>query len=1277
MPSGQPNEATIFNAARKITSADERAAYLSQACGDDSALRDRVQKRLTGLAEESQALERSVSGLDETVVPGASGQNLAAALDAGLAATFGEDAAVVLGDKNHSVLTMLSDSMVDVPRVLLRQPAAEGLISQPNSPEIPYSDSDGRYRLDGEIGRGGMGAILKGRDTDLGRDLAIKVLLDSHKDNPQVIQRFIEEAQIGGQLQHPGIAPVYELGQFADQRPFFSMKLVKGKTLANLLANREDSIADRGKLIGIFEQICQTMAYAHSRDVIHRDLKPANIMVGAFGEVQVMDWGLAKVLQTGDVAEGKRAKRIQEGKSVIQTMRTTGSDVPGSSDSAGAETQMGSVMGTPAYMPPEQALGEIDQLDQRADVFGLGAILCEILTGKPPYVGDDGTKVFRMASRGKLDDAFARLNGCSADPDLIALAKDCMNLEPADRPNDAGVLSRRITTYIESVEQKLRDTELAKVNAQVRAEELRRRQRLAYTAGAAIVNTLLIGIAVSLWQMSCAREAEKETAAALVQVEAERDAKELARRNAEQISMFLSEVLASPDPTKDGREIKVVELLNGAAKRLETDPAVEPERRAMLQNTLGRTYSALGVPQRSIPLQQQVRDYYFSTSGPEHHDTIAAMNDLAVSYVRVGRIDEALKLQKEVVTLRRKVLGDEHPETLNAMANLANCYEFSSMSEALKIRQQLVLLFQQVSGDEHPATIDAMHNLAASYGRAGRTDEALELQEEVLKLQREFLGREHPDTLGAMNNLALIYSGAGDLSEALRLREEVLPLYLKVLGREHPGTLGAMSNLALSYQDVGRLDDAIKLLEETLTLGQEVEGPSHPSVLTYMSDLSIFYKDAGRLNEAIELCEETLMLRRQVLASTHPDILGSMTNLAGYYNTAGRMDEALELQKEALAIKREVLPISHPFLRAALGSMASIYANSGRTEDAIKLYEECLALSRKVLRPEHPHILFAMHELAYSYYHSGKREEALKLRKELLLRSRRVLGPEHPGTLSSMHNLAISYGDAGKKNEALELQKEVLPLRRQVLGAEHPDTLWAMHNLARSYHDAGQGKQALMLQDEVLRLRRRVLGPEHPDTFSAMHDLALVCYGVGKATEALKLREELLTLRPDHPRAFNAAAWQLATNPDEDGGYSRAADAVAWARRASELAPKHGGTLNTLGIALYRANEWQETIDVLLQSIQLGSDDPYNWLFITMAHWQLDQKDQARQWYDKSLEWQTANADTLSKDAELQRFFAEAVKLMAADADQVKENAESEAAPVKDINADDASSNVP
>ena len=237
MSSDQSREDSLFNNARKLTSDAERTAYLTKACEGHAELRQRVKKRLAHIAAESPSSNEASAELAATIIPDASGENRSASLDAGLASAFNKNQSVVIGHAGHSVLQELGQT-IDVPHVMLRDADQEGRdpIERPDSQEIPDGAADTRYHLDGEIARGGMGAILKGRDTDLGRDLAIKVLLDSHKDNPEVIQRFVEEAQIGGQLQHPGIVPVYELGQFADQRPFFSMKLVKGETLSKLLA---------------------------------------------------------------------------------------------------------------------------------------------------------------------------------------------------------------------------------------------------------------------------------------------------------------------------------------------------------------------------------------------------------------------------------------------------------------------------------------------------------------------------------------------------------------------------------------------------------------------------------------------------------------------------------------------------------------------------------------------------------------------------------------------------------------------------------------------------------------------------------------------------------------------------------------------------------------------------------------------------------------------------------------------------------------------------------
>ena len=491
MADQQPNLDSLFLTALGIESPEERAAFLEQSSGADESLRKEVKRMLASHKAGGSFLEKPLPDLMATLVPTNSGKDLVASPQAGLAPAYREGEAVVIGSAGHSVLKSMGQT-IDIPRVVLRDEASKDPIVRPKSPEIPKHDSDSRYQLHGEIARGGMGAILKGRDTDLGRDLAIKVLLDAHKDKPEVIQRFVEEAQIGGQLQHPGIAPIYELGQFADKRPFFAMKLVKGETLSKLLANRESAADERGKFIGIFEQICQTMAYAHSRGVIHRDLKPANVMVGAFGEVQVMDWGLAKVLAAGGIADEKKSLEKQTEVSIIRTLRSVGSDSP---LSLGSVTQMGSVMGTPAYMSPEQALGEIDRLDERTDVFGLGSILCEILTGKPPYVAASGEQVFRLASRGKIEDCYVRLDASEVDAELIEIVHNALALEPNDRLRDAGELSKRISSYIESVDNRLKQAELDRQQAVTRSEEAYKRQRVMF----ALAASLLIGAIVSAW----------------------------------------------------------------------------------------------------------------------------------------------------------------------------------------------------------------------------------------------------------------------------------------------------------------------------------------------------------------------------------------------------------------------------------------------------------------------------------------------------------------------------------------------------------------------------------------------------------------------------------------------------------------------------------------------------------------------------------------------------------------------------------------------------------
>ena len=367
------------------------------------------------------------------------------------------------------------------------------------------------YELISEIGRGGMGVVYRARDTALDRDVAVKLLSERCAPNSVPVQRFLSEARITGQLQHPGIPAVHQVGTLADGRPFLVMKLIKGSTLETILKHRPDPSADYGPAAGglaIFEAVCQAVGYAHAHRVIHRDLKPANVMVGAFGEVQVMDWGLAKVL--GD-AMPARADALAADETQAWTQVSPAPET-------GSHTQAGSLVGTPAFIPPEQAGGEIERVDGRADVFGLGALLTVILTGKPPYVGETFESVRVQALRGRLDDCFARLDACGAEPELVALCKKCLAFEPADRPADAGEVAAAVAGLRTAADERARQAELDRVQAEgetpealARADEQRRRRRILLRASGIIAVVLLVGFALVAWQWQQA-ERQKDIA---------------------------------------------------------------------------------------------------------------------------------------------------------------------------------------------------------------------------------------------------------------------------------------------------------------------------------------------------------------------------------------------------------------------------------------------------------------------------------------------------------------------------------------------------------------------------------------------------------------------------------------------------------------------------------------------------------------------------------------------------------------------------------------------
>ncbi len=371
---------------------------------------------------------------------------------------------------------------------------------------IAFQHTD-RYILTGVLGRGGMGTVFSGFDTELQREIAIKVLQTCHHSRETAIKgesasalavRFYREAQISGQLQHPGIIPIHELGRLKDGRLFIAMKLIAGKTLDQLILEERETPEQVSRLLEVFSQVCRTMAYAHSKGIIHRDLKPMNIMVGKFGEVQVVDWGIAKKMSSLDFESN-----FSNSEQTVSTSASEITQLPG-------VTVAGAVMGTPAYMPPEQALGKAT--DRCSDVFSLGGILCAILTGKPPFNDSSNTGALAKAADNDLASAFRKLDSCEAAPALFELAKDCLARNPLDRPKDAEEVYQRLCKFFDQRDERLRNAELRRVRSDERLEAERRRYKQRFVFGLAIAAVLLLtGIATTLYvHERIARRADQE-----------------------------------------------------------------------------------------------------------------------------------------------------------------------------------------------------------------------------------------------------------------------------------------------------------------------------------------------------------------------------------------------------------------------------------------------------------------------------------------------------------------------------------------------------------------------------------------------------------------------------------------------------------------------------------------------------------------------------------------------------------------------------------------------
>jgi eukaryotic-like serine/threonine-protein kinase len=716
----------------------------------------------------------------------------------------------------------------------------------------------GRYKLLEPIGEGGMGSVWKADQIEpVKRRVAVKLIRVEQGSSKTILSRFEAERQAIALMDHPHIAKLLDAGTTAGGSPFFVMELVKGVPLNEYCDAHKLNIRER---LQLFMQICAAVQHAHQKGVIHRDLKPTNVLVESRDGKplpKVIDFGLAKAVSGVQLSE--------------HTLFTA----------------FGSVMGTPLYMAPEQATFNAVDIDTRADVYALGVILYELLTGTTPITRESMKQAaldetLRLIREQDAPTPSSRLSSSHLAPSIAAnrqmepqklnrLVKgelDWIVMKALSKERD-----RRYETasgFARDIERFLNNEAVAAgpPSTRYRLRKFVKRHRGQVIAASLVVLALVSGMAGTTLGLF---EARRQRARADERAEGERlatrkalDAAEeekAAKETAEAVLGFVEgKVFAAARPKNQGGglgyDVKLADAVTAALPSIENGFADKPLTEARLRRTIGLSFSYLGKPEIAVGQFDAARSLYSRHLGPEHRDTLNTMSHLAGSYEDLGRHADALKLREETLALQKTALGPDDPDTLWSMNALANSYStFGRHADVLKLREETLKIDKIKFGRDNPITLQNMMNLANVYRSLGRHAKALELHEETLALKKTRLGADNLETLLSMNNVANSYSAVGRHAEALKLYDETLARRKIKLGPDHHETLWSMNKLALSYSAVGRQADALKLHEETLALRKKRLRPDHPDTLQSMFNVARIYLATGRSREAMPLVE--------------------------------------------------------------------------------------------------------------------------------------------------------------------------------------------------------------------------------------------------------------------------------------------------------------------------------------------------------------------------------------------------------------------------------------
>ena len=701
----------------------------------------------------------------------------------------------------------------------------------------------GRYRIVRMLGQGGMGIVYEAEQDRPHRTVALKVIQPGFA-GPNLLRRFELEAEALGRLQHPGIAQIFEAG-IADSgyglQPYFAMELIHGEPLVQYAERHRLNVRQRLELMA---RICEAVQHAHQRGIIHRDLKPANILVEASGQPRVLDFGVARIAD-GD-AQATR------------------------------QTEVGQIVGTLAYMSPEQLLGDPLDVDTRSDLYSLGVILFELLAGRLPYriPGQlhETARVIRDTNPTRLGSVNRDCRG-----DIETIVGKSLAKEKTRRYASAAGMAGDIRRYLKN------EPIIARPPSTLyQLQKLARRHKGSVVAIVAVFLALAAGIVASTREAMRARTAERIAIA-------ERNRADTESATAKAINDFLREdVLAqassksqaksdtNPDP-----DLKVRTALDRAAKRIENKFHNQPAVEASIRETVANSYADLGLYRDAQHQMERALDLRRRRLGPTHPDTLNTMKQLARYVLSQGNYEQAEALYSRILPVESQVLGAEHPRRLITFQELGYLYvNEGKYAQAEALFTKVLGVRRRTLRADDPLILASLESLAFLYLDEGEYAKAEPLYAEVVQGWRRVSGDRHPDTLEDIVNLAAVYRKEGKYAQAEQMLTEVVDTQRRALGPEHRKTLNGMRNLAGLYRDEGKYEASERLATKALDAATRLMGAGHPQTLLVMEELALVYRRERKNAQAEVLYAKLLNLEERALGREHPKRLASMNDLA-------------------------------------------------------------------------------------------------------------------------------------------------------------------------------------------------------------------------------------------------------------------------------------------------------------------------------------------------------------------------------------------------------------